>query len=197
MTNLIKSYRFLFTNRNHYDTMLTQIKEGGILLKKFIPLLLIFVILSACQSNASEDDNKIFTSIYPLQYVTKEIAGDTAEVTSMYPPGVDAHTYEPTTKQLTELAKSELFVYLGAGMEGFAEHAAEALADTNVQFLEIGENEALFIEGDEEEDHDHDHGHSHDVDPHIWLDPLRMIQVGEMVTQQLSNLHPEHTDIYE
>src|SRR5699024_4861321 len=195
MTNLIKSYRFLFTNRNHYDTMLTQIKEGGILLKKFIPLLLIFVILSACQSNASEDDNKIFTSIYPLQYVTKEIAGDTAEVTSMYPPGVDAHTYEPTTKQLTELAKSELFVYLGAGMEGFAEHAAEALADTNVQFLEIGENEALFIEGDEEEDHDH--GHSHDVDPHIWLDPLRMIQVGEMVTQQLSNLHPEHTDIYE
>ncbi|HLR41927.1 MAG TPA: zinc ABC transporter substrate-binding protein [Pseudogracilibacillus sp.] len=164
-------------------------------MKKFIPLLLIFVILSACQSNASEDDNKIFTSIYPLQYVTKEIAGDTAEVTSMYPPGVDAHTYEPTTKQLTELAKSELFVYLGAGMEGFAEHAAEALADTNVQFLEIGENEALFIEGDEEEDHDH--GHSHDVDPHIWLDPLRMIQVGEMVTQQLSNLHPEHTDIYE
>lgn len=178
--------------------MLTQYKEGGILLQKFIPLLLVLFILSACQSNASEDDYQIFTSIYPLQYVTERIAGDTAEVISMYPPGVDAHTYEPTTKQLTELAKSDLFVYLGAGMEGFAEHAAEALAETNLQFLEIGENETLFIEGDENDDHDHhDHGHTHDVDPHIWLDPLRMIQVGEMVAQQLSSLHPEHKDIYE
>src|SRR5699024_9837798 len=159
--------------------MLTQNKKGGILLKKFIPLLLTFFMLSACQSNASEEDaHIIFTSIYPLQYVTKEIAGDTAEVISMYPPGVDAHTYEPTTKQLTELAKSELFVYLGAGMEGFAEHSATALAETNVHFLEIGENETLFIEGEEEEHEEHDdHGHSHDVDPHIWLDPLRMIQV--------------------
>src|SRR5699024_5902602 len=105
---------------------------------------------------------------------------------------------EPTTKQLTELAKSELFVYLGAGMEGFAEHSATALAETNVHFLEIGENETLFIEGEEEEHEEHDdHGHSHDVDPHIWLDPLRMIQVGEMVVEQLSSLHPENMDIYE
>lgn len=176
-----------------------MLKKGGILLKKHMLIFFSLIILTACQSTADKEKTIIFTSIYPLQYVTEEIAGDTAEVISMYPPGVDAHTYEPTTKQLTELAKSELFIYLGAGMEGFAEHAAQALQETNVNFLEIGKNEALFIEGEEEDDHghDHDHGHSHDIDPHIWLDPLLMIQVGQMVLTQLIDLQPDKIDIFE
>src|SRR5699024_12559013 len=35
---------------------------------------------------------------------------------------------------------------------------------------------------------------SSDLDPHIWLDPIRMIQTAEIVTKELTALAPEHEE---
>ena len=43
------------------------------------------------------------------------------------PPGADAHTFEPTTKQMMYIAEADAFIYNGLGMEPFAEKMAEAL----------------------------------------------------------------------
>src|SRR5699024_3893662 len=99
-----------------------------------ILIILTFVLLMGCQSNSTSDDNEVadglivYTSIYPIQFLAEKIAGDTAHVTSIYPPGVDAHTYEPTSREVTEIAKSDAFIYLGAGMEGFSETVAQSLS---------------------------------------------------------------------
>ena len=39
----------------------------------------------------------------------------------------------------------------------------------------------------------HDHG---DPDPHFWLDPLRMAELGDAVADQLADLDPEHAATY-
>src|SRR5699024_3618915 len=103
--------------------------------------------------------------------------------------GVDAHTYEPTTRQLTYIANSDLFIYIGAGMESFAERTEEALHLEKTNFLEIGKDETIFRENEDDHEHEHD-GHHHDLDPHIWFDPLRMIQMGEMIKDELIQLAP-------
>lgn len=156
--------------------------------------LLLFILLTACNStNETRDDQLlIYTSIYPIQYIAEEITGNEAVVKSIYPPGVDAHTYEPTSKEITEIANGDAFIYLGAGMESFAETAADALQSQDILFIEIGGHEHLFAE-DEHDDHGHDHG---DHDPHIWLDPLRMIEIGEIIKDELVSLHPENEDEY-
>lgn len=200
--------------------------------------ILVFVI-SGCSSNSSSkepNDTKgkkleIYTSIYPLQYITEQIGGDNVTVKSIYPPGVDAHTYEPTSKEMTDMAKSDAFIYLGAGMESFAETAASALSKQDVKFIEIAKHEALFSKSSDghdghdhgtdtdhnaeaDNDHDeHDHGaeadhnaevhddhdgHDHgDKDPHIWLDPLRMIDMGAIIKDELITLNPENKKQYE
>ncbi len=175
------------------------------ILKRIVLSVSLFVLLlTACstnQNNVSNDQLVIYTSIYPLQYVTDEIAGEGANVKSVYPPGVDAHTYEPTSKEVTEIAKSDAFIYLGQGMEGFAEGTADALHSQNVMLLEIGEHKNLFIEGTDHHQHEHEednHGHHHgDLDPHIWLDPSRMIEIGEIVKDKLIELQPEREAQYE
>lgn len=164
---------------------------------RLLLFLLLPLVIVGCDTHSSTNDSKptIYTSIYPIQYIAQEITGDETIVQSIYPPGVDAHTYEPSTRDLTSIANAEAFIYLGAGMEGFAETAVEALQSHDVTFIELGKNTELFHPSD---DHGHDHGHDHgDYDPHIWLDPLRMITIAEMIQEELININPDQHALYE
>ncbi|QHE53464.1 metal ABC transporter solute-binding protein, Zn/Mn family [Pontibacillus sp. HMF3514] len=169
-----------------------------------IMLMMIVTLMSACssQESSSETGLKIYTSIYPIQYFTERIGGEHVNANSIYPPGVDAHTYEPTAKTMAEIATSDAFIYLGAGLEGFAESAADALADEKVQLMELGAHEELFTKveidktethNEHEEEQKEDHGHNHSgKDPHVWLDPLRSQMMANYIKEELVKLAPEH-----
>ncbi|WP_217588695.1 metal ABC transporter solute-binding protein, Zn/Mn family [Lentibacillus saliphilus] len=175
------------------------------------------IFLSACTSDAgkaNEAELTVYTSIYPIQYAVERIGGDTILAKTVYPPGVDAHTYEPSSRDMTDIADSDAFIYLGMGMESFAESAAKALdsEENGPLLLEIGENESLFeamshdedheedahAHGDEDEDDQHGHDHDHgDYDPHIWIDPVRMVDVSSMIKDALIKLNPDQKTLYE
>ncbi|QKY69836.1 metal ABC transporter solute-binding protein, Zn/Mn family [Lentibacillus sp. CBA3610] len=168
-----------------------------------IILIISGIIASGCTSSHSETDNNaeltVYTSIYPIQYAVERIGGDFVEVESVYPPGVDAHTYEPSSREMTSIAEGDAFIYLGAGMEGFAETAAQALESQDVALIEMGTDEELFHdETPETESHDHQEEghHHHDHNPHIWLDPLRMIDLAGSIEDELIELNPENADEY-
>jgi zinc transport system substrate-binding protein len=138
-------------------------------------ILLFSVILSGCGKSETVSENTgksekeiltVYTTIYPLEDFTKKIGGEFVEVQSIYPPNVDAHSYEPTTRDMINLAKSDLFIYSGIGIEGFADKAAETLQKEKVQILKAGEGIELIPSSDEhhhedEEAHSEgeDHGH--------------------------------------
>ncbi len=206
------SPRILF-NRNQSYLQIVMItinfcigQKGGTHLNRMEKLLFsimfiaLFMIITACASSANDEQTKdevtIYTTIYPIQFITEQLTGEFADVRTLYPPGVDAHTYEATTKDMIDMSSSSAFIYLGAGMESFAEQTAEALESSDVQLIEVGEHEQLFIESDGEHD-DHDHHHHGDHDPHIWFDPLRMINVADLLKEELIALFPEETQTIE
>lgn len=166
----------------------------------FIALVTVLFGCSTDDHAANKDSLKIYTTIYPIEYAVQQISGETIDTISIYPPGVDAHTYEPTTKDMTDIAKGDAFIYLGAGMEAFAESAADALQNQDVALIELGKHEELFHveqQAHEEDEHGHD-GHDHgDHDPHIWIDPLRMLAMSEIIKEELINLHPESEAEYQ
>lgn len=174
------------------------------LFKMILTIITGLLVVSGCASSqeaAPDDKPMIYTSIYPIQYAVERIGGDSVHAKTVYPPGVDAHTYEPTSKEMTDIAKGDAFFYLGAGMEGFAESAANALASQDTKLVELGKQESLFHTDSDhlhDEHGDEDDGHHHgDHDPHIWLDPIRMIDMAEMITAELVKLNPEQADVYE
>jgi zinc transport system substrate-binding protein len=146
----------------------------------------------------SEKQLEIYTSLYPIQYAVERIGGDTVTTHSVYPPGADAHTYEPSSKEIVAIAKSDAFFYLGAGMEAFSETVADSLASQDVHLVEIGEKKDLFIK-EEHHDDGEEHGQHHhgDLDPHIWLDPLRLLEVSDIVKEELISLNPQAKEAYE
>ncbi|WP_408009594.1 metal ABC transporter solute-binding protein, Zn/Mn family [Pseudalkalibacillus sp. A8] len=187
------------------------------MLKKFVGVLSLFTViftLSACggeATNSSESEKepqgpneelKIFTTVYPLQFFTEQITGDQASVESILPPGSDTHTYEPTTKKMLKIAESNAFIYNGAGLESYANKISESIQSENVKILEaskgINLEEHVHNHEGEEGSHEDEHaGHNHgDQDPHVWLDPILSIQVAEHIKDLLVELKPEQEEVF-
>lgn len=154
------------------------------------------IFISGCGQETNNDENIVYTSIYPIQYIVEEISGESITTESIYPPGVDAHSYEPSSREMTQIAKSKAFIYLGAGMESFAETAADSLENQEVKLIEVASlDDSLFSHADDHAEHEgHDHG---DKDPHIWLDPLRMIQMGKLIKDELGDVFPEQKETFD
>lgn len=159
-----------------------------------LSIFLLF-ISTACNSkneNQPNDSLTIYTSIYPLQFIIEEIAGEDVIVESIYPPGVDAHTFEPTSKQLTEIAQADLFIYMGGEMESVTDTIAGALDSQNITLLELSSMEGLLEDNETNHHHNHEHAHDHNnLDPHVWLDPLKMVDMAERIKQELIQLKQE------
>lgn len=170
-------------------------------------LLLIGMTLAGCADsgepkNSDVDSGKlqVYTTVYPLQYFTKEIGKEFVTVETIYPPGSDEHTFEPSQKDMMNLADSDVFIYVGLGLEGFVNKAIKTLENEDVSFLAAGENikglEENGHEHDEEEHHDDEHHHG-DMDPHVWVDPLYAKDLAEAIKNELIRQLPENKEQFE
>ncbi|UII54879.1 zinc ABC transporter substrate-binding protein [Cytobacillus spongiae] len=139
----------------------------------FFMVLMSFTILQGCSDNNQtttttheKDQLVLYTSLFPFEDFAKKIGGDFVEVETILPPGADAHTYEPSSKQMIAIANADAFIYNGLGMEAYAEKISEALANENVQLMEAShgidaiEHEEGHVDGHKEGHEDgHEDGH--------------------------------------
>lgn len=72
---------------------------------------LIILSLCGCFKRDNMEDITIYTTIYPLNYITDYLYGDNAKIYSVYPSGVDVTTYELTNKQIEDYSNNDLFVF--------------------------------------------------------------------------------------
>ena len=152
----------------------------------------------------------------------RAVGGERVEVFSIVPANADPHTFQPGAQDITRVADADLVLSIGLTLEGgwldeLIENAARnpdvivALGETvdPIDSLEIFdehtvgyENEATDEdEGHGEEDEDEDEGHGDEdehgeIDPHFWLDPLRVKQAVSSISALLSTSDPEARSFY-
>ena len=187
----------------------------------FIISLLTIMLLSACDANSTStkqsttgtENLSIYTTVYPLQYFTERIGGDHVDVNSIYPTGADEHTFEPTQKDMMALADSDLFFYIGLGLEGFVDNAentmknehvtmiatAEAIPDELLDEGHSDEDDETLDKGHSDEDDEQGHeGHDHGgIDPHVWISPLLSVELAASIKDALIASKPEMKDEFE
>lgn len=124
-------------------------------------ITLLLLMTTACQNDSETEGTselKIYTTVYPLEYIVDEIGRDTVEVSSVFPPGVDGHSYEPTMQEMTQYADGDAFFYVGGIMEAFSDSIATVLSDEDVELIGLSEHEALFQRDDHEDNGNHEAG---------------------------------------
>lgn len=166
-------------------------------MKKVIILFLSImfsVVLSGCEE--VDYDNLIYVTIYPVEYITESIVGEHYTIRRVYPAGSDIHHFEPITRDIVEISDSKFLFYIGSGLETFvAQMEGSSFENENVTLIELTHGMQLYDWGEEEEidgeDHHDEDGHFHEYDPHVWLDPLRMIEMGQVILDQVIADKPE------
>lgn len=177
----------------HYNKIKSYLHWGGVHLSSvnkrrftgFVTMALFLSVLFGCQDEMDVaqpyEPIQVYVSFYPLYDFAKKIGGDHVDVHNIMPPGVEAHDFEPTPKDLVALADADLFVYNGAGLEAWAEKAAGTLNEKSTLIV----NTAEHI------------GDRSLTDPHLWLDPNLAQLQAELIKDALVKIDAVHEQAYE
>lgn len=163
-------------------------------------------IIHATNNTASEINNtiasingnkvsvKVVASFYPMYDFVQKIGGDRVEVSSIIPPGVEPHDWEPTIQQRLNAESSDMIVYNGAGFEKWIEEIdAKFKVDTS-EGLELLEGNS---EGRDQQTSASGHTDlNENADPHIWLDPILAKYQIEKIRDGLIKIDPANTNYY-
>lgn len=171
-------------------------------------LLVTSLFLSACSTpgklpstNSSLNDAsakvKVVASFYPLAYFAEKIGGERVEVTTIVPPGTEPHEYEPTPQDIRRIQTASVIIYLGAGLDPWAEKMRVELEQKGIKVLQFSEGVALLSGHEEEGEHTQEEQDHDEFDPHIWLDPVLVREQVEKLAQAFIAADPQHRSVYE
>jgi zinc transport system substrate-binding protein len=161
---------------------------------------------SVVESADTERGIKIVSTLFPLHDLAQAIGGDRVTTTLLLPPGMSPHAFEPTPSDMLKISQADFFIYTGENLEPWA---GKLLNSLNVipNSLVLGQN-LNTLELSDDHGHEHEDGHEdhpsdeHEeelesgLDPHIWLDPLLMMEMADRFTNQLVALDVAGTDYY-
>ena len=137
----------------------------------------------------TEQKNTVITTIYPLYFITKEIAGEAVDVKRLIKPGNEIHSFSPTPVEMVALDRADLLITLGKDLEPWTGKLATA---TSVKILSLGENLTLIHTGENHhEDHNGEHHHKGGINPHVWLDFDNDIKIIQIISDRLGELYPK------
>lgn len=182
------------------------------MLKVVSILFITTILLIGCadtteqDSVESEDTVQIVTSMFPMYEITKEIAGNRAEISVMVGANEDAHHYEPSARAVAAVNEADIFVYSSDEMEFWVESLLSVVENEDLIVVELGEGIDFEMHSDDDHDHDDDHddhGHGHDghdhgnLDPHFWLNPVSVESQLTLIVDALLAVDSEGKDLYE
>jgi zinc transport system substrate-binding protein len=162
-------------------------------------LLALLILLVASPASAREDGPLVFVSVPPQQTFVARIGGDRVRVRAMVQPDQSPHTYEPTPRQVAELAQADLYLSVGVSFEDVWMPRIRA-ANPRLRVLDLREGLPLLALADhhhDERDHGHDHGHHGDApDPHVWTSPPIVKAMSVRIRDALTELDPDGRETY-
>lgn len=144
-------------------------------MKKIFALLMISLLLFSCNNNVNNketwkevkinDSSKIYTSIYPIYFITKSLVWD-YNVINLVPDWWEPHEFEPNLKQISEINNSKLVILNWLWIEWYSQ-----------KLDEIAKNTIIYKISDKLDNLIKDKNWN--FDPHIWLSPKIMKKISE------------------
>ncbi len=175
---------------------------------RMIAPLLFITLLCGCTANRTSpagDDNKVtvYTSFYTMYDFTLKIAGDKVNIMNMVPSGMEPHDWEPSPKDIAGLSGADLFIYNGAGMEGWAGKVLDSIKGSKLIAIETSKNVQVENPEQHESDHRYDQNQDQDghtdreSDPHVWLNPMNARLQMEAIRDGLIRVDPRNSGFYQ
>lgn len=158
-------------------------------------MLLGILFLAGCSKSAVISDKRVIAvTVLPQETFVKKVAGDLVDVVTLVPPGASPENYQPTPKQMEDLAKASLYFTIGMPSETTNIIPGAASLNKGLEIIDLAAKvdavyPARFFDASEDEDHI-------GRDPHMWMSPRRAIVMVNAIAEKLSEIDPKHKDLY-
>jgi zinc transport system substrate-binding protein len=148
----------------------------------------------------------VVASIVPLGDFCQKIGGKYVDVSVLVPPGASPHAFEPSPTAVAKATEAKVFVYVGAGLDPWAERLLVAQKTPGQVVVEAVAGIPLIKDVDEHEhgkaavgEHEEGESHHHHEagNPHVWLDPVIAEDICRNIAQALIKADPAHKDAYQ
>lgn len=136
----------------------------------------------------NEEKLQVVASFYPLAYLAQHIGGDLVQVTTITPVGVEPHDFEPTPRDMQQIANAAVIVINGDGLEPWAQNINRNIDPVKTHIVVAGESLSDMTFQEE--------GNTV-TDPHVWLDPELAGRMSEVIAAAFIKKDPSHTAQYE
>ncbi|MDD3048969.1 MAG: metal ABC transporter substrate-binding protein [Bacilli bacterium] len=118
---------------------------------------------SGCLKKDTMENIDIYTTVYPIEFITRSIYENNSSIYSIYPDGTDVSAYSLTSKQISDYSKSDLYIYNGLSSE--KDYAIKMLNDNkNIKIIDS----SMSME------------YANDVEE-LWLDPSNFLMLAQNI----------------
>lgn len=159
-------------------------------MKKLLTLALALVLLALPAAASAET---VVTSFYPIYLFALNLLDGVEDVTltNLADTGTGClHDYQLQTGDMKDLARADVFLINGAGMESYLEGVFDAFPALPVVDASAG---VTLLEDCSDHGHD-DHDHDHAFNAHIWLDAENAILMVNNLAEGLIAALPAHAE---
>ena len=163
----------------------------------------------------------IVATVFPQYDFARQIAGDRADVTMLLKPGMEAHSYEPSPKDIIGISQCDLFLNVGGESESWLDSVLESADNHAMKIVSaldcVDPLEEETVEGMQSKEHHHAHEHDHDhgeeaesedheedhdgdeeeeYDEHVWTSPMNAIAIVNRINGALCEIDPDNAEYY-
>jgi len=171
-------------------------------------LLGVLSVIMASSLGRAGEPLSVFVSIAPQAFFVERIGGDRVEVQVLVPPAQSPATYTVSASQMAALSEAQVYFRVGVPFENtllpkLRSNLPElrvANSAKNVKLRAMTEPHTCYAHKKVKNTCSHSNKGEHGagtMDPHIWLDPLRVITQVATVRDVLAELDPPGAAVYD
>ena len=146
-------------------------------------LLLIPILLTGCFKDKNMEDITIYTTSYPIEYVTKRLYEDHSTIKSVYPTGIH-EGYKVSDKLLKDYSKGDLFIFNSLNEYYELDQDGNLVLNNNLPTLVNEKTYAYKMLIENKNLKIIDVASSIDFDNSVyelWLDPIKLLTVANNI----------------
>ncbi len=146
----------------------------------------LFVGCDAPKKSSQSGKKRVVTSFTIIADMTREVAGEAAEVESITKPGSEIHGYDPTPKDIIKAQSADLVLWNGMNLELWFEKFFSNVKDVPSAVLTEGVTPMGITEGP----------YTGKPNPHAWMSPANAVIYVENIRKALVKMDPANEAIY-
>ena len=151
--------------------------------------VLLLLALCGCTAPAAGDGRvRVLAAAYPFAWAAAQVGGPDVHVADLVRAGAEPHDVELSPRQVGSFEKAQLVVYLHGFQPAVDDAVQGSPRAARLDLTSVVDVRPFSsdLTGDSESG----------VDPHVWVDPLRMAAIVRVVASRLSKVDPGHAPSY-